>query len=137
MILLDTSVLSAAFRRRHGAESEAAGALRRMIGADLPVAVPGIALQEIFSGGRSDAAFLRLGDLLDAFPITTADRRDHITGAKIANACRRTSIATSTIDCLITAMAIERDAPLFTLDENFIRMARHCELKLWRPTAHA
>jgi hypothetical protein len=50
MILLDTSVLSLAFRRRRVGEPEpqVAATLRRLVTEDAPVGVPGIVLQSCF-----------------------------------------------------------------------------------------
>ena len=132
MILLDTSVLSVAFRRRRrtSAEALAADVLAGMIARDLPLAIPGIVLQELLSGIRNGAQFARLSALVEPFPLIMAERRDHVTGARIANACRGKGLAPSTIDCLIAAMAVGRSALLFTLDEDFQKMVPHCELKL-------
>ena len=135
MILLDTSVLSSAFRRRRRAKTDvwAADALAGMIAGDLPVAIPGIVLQELLSGVHDDAQFARLSALVEPFPVVMAERRDHVTGARIANTCRRKGLAPSTIDCLIAALAVERQALLFTLDDDFRSMAPHCGLKLVPP----
>ena len=135
MILLDTSVLSVAFRRRRpsGADGQTAMALRRLVTADAPLAVPGIVLQELLGGVRDERQFARLEGLIEGFEVVLAERRDHLAAARIANACRRAGIATSTIDCLIAALAIERSGTLFTLDSDFTRMAPHCGLRLWRP----
>jgi predicted nucleic acid-binding protein len=132
VILLDTSVLSVAFRRRRRARAEArtADALARMIARDLPLAIPGIVLQELLSGVHDDTQFARLSGVVEPFPLVMAERRDHVMGARIANACRRRGLAPSTIDCLIAALAVERDAFLFTLDDGFRKMAPHCGLKL-------
>jgi predicted nucleic acid-binding protein len=93
VILLDTSVLSAAFRRRRraGAEALAANALAGMIARDVPLAIPGIVLQELLRGVRDNAQFARLSRLVEPFPVVMAERRDHVTGARIANACRRST----------------------------------------------
>ena len=87
-------------------------------------------LQEILSGVRTDTQFTRLQKLLEAFLILMAERRDHILAAQISNACRRRGTSISTVDCLIAALAVSRDAPLFTLDEDFARIAPICGLKL-------
>ena len=133
MILLDTTILSLAYRRHHKVEPEppAVEILRQMILDDVPLAVPGIVLQEVLSGVRTEAQFERLKGLLEAFPIITAEPRHHVLAAKIANACRRKGVATSTVDCLIAALATSSDASLFTLDEDFVRMVPLCGMKLF------
>jgi len=139
VILLGTSVLSLVFRRRRTREPEPrlVEVVRRMVREDVPLAVPGIVLQEVLSGVRTEAQFFRLRNLLEAFPILVAEQRDHVAAARIANACRRKGVTTSAVDCLISALATERDAPLLTLDEDFARIARHSDLKLLRVGEHA
>ena len=133
MILLDTTILSLAYRRHHKIEPEppAIEILRQMILDDVSLAVPGIVLQEVLSGVRTEAQFERLKRLLEAFPIMTAEPRHHVLAAKIANACRRKGVATSTVDCLIAALATSSDASLFTLDQDFVRMVPLCGMKLF------
>lgn len=134
MIFLDTSILSLAYRRRRrfGPEPGTVSILRKMILEDVPLAVPGIVLQEILSGVRTEAQFGKLQRLLEAFPIISAEPQHHVLAARIANACRRKGVAASTIDCLIAALATSSDAFLFTLDEDFGRMAPVCGVKLFR-----
>lgn len=134
MILLDTSVLSLAFRRRRGGEAElqVAATLRRLVAEDAPMGVPGIVLQELLSGVRTAQEFDRLKGIMDGFPLVIARREDHLTAARIANACARKGVPISTVDCLIAALAISRKAALFTLDTDFSRMAPHCGLTLVR-----
>ena len=132
MILLDTSVLSLAFRRRRGGEAEpqAAATLRRLVAEDAPMGVPGIVLQELLSGVRTAQEFDRLKGIMDGFPLVIARREDHLTAARIANACARKGVPISTVDCLIAALAISRRAALFTRDTDFIRIAPHFGLTL-------
>jgi predicted nucleic acid-binding protein len=132
MILLDTSVLSLAFRRRRGGEAEpqVAVTLRRLIDEDAPMGVPGIVLQELLSGVRGDTEFARLKAAMNGFPLVLARSADHVAAARIANACARKGVPTSTVDCLIAALAISRKAALYTLDRDFARMAPHCGLTL-------
>ncbi len=134
MILLDTSVLSLAFRRRRGGEAEpqVAATLRRLVAEDAPMGVPGIVLQELLSGVRTVQEFDRLKGIMDGFPLVIARREDHLTAARIANACARKGVPTSTVDCLIAALTISRNAALFTLDADFARMAPPCGLTLFR-----
>ena len=102
---------------------------------DTPVAIPGIVLQEILSGVRTDIQFTRLQRLLEAFAVLTAGRQDHVLAAQISKACRRQGMSMSAVDCLIAALAVSRDALLFTLDEDFARMAPICNLKLFKSEA--
>ena len=134
MILLDTSILSLAYRRRRraGPDPPIVGTLRELILQDVPLAIPGIVVQEVLSGVRTEAQFRRLEKLLEAFPIITAEPDHHVLAARITNACRRKGVAASTVDCLIAAIATSSDAFLFTLDEDFGRMASVCGMKLYR-----
>ena len=134
MIVLDTSVLSLAFRRRHlglPSASDIRLEIERMIEQDWPLLVPGVVLQELLSGVREAAEFTRLRAVMGGFLVVTATIADHLAAANIANACRAKGIAASTIDCLIAAQAIGAGYSLFTLDEDFRRIATCCSLVLW------
>jgi predicted nucleic acid-binding protein len=131
VILLDTSVLSAAFRRRDPDRGhEAVFRLRRMISEDWPLSIPGVVRQELLSGVRTPEEWKRLQDVVEGFPVLLADLEDHFTAARVANACRQRGIASSTVDCLIAAQAIRSQASLFTLDQDFQHIAACCELQL-------
>lgn len=132
MILVDTSVLSLAFRRKAQeiAEQPSVQTLRRLIMEDQPVGVPGIVLQELLSGVRSVHEFDLLLDLMEGFPLLLATQKHYLAAARIANACRRRGITISTVDCLIAAMAVEAKSPLLTTDRDFELMAPHCSLRL-------
>jgi len=133
MIFLDTSVLSLAFRRRRGGEPEprVAVVLRRLVADDAPMGVPGIVLQELLSGVRTPQEFDHLMGIMAGFPLVIARREDHLAAARVANACAREGVPTSTVDCLIAALAITRQAALFTLDADFARMAAPSGLTLF------
>ncbi len=132
MILLDTSILSLAFRRRSPQVAHRAVAiLERLIAEDRPMVVAGVVLQEILSGVRTSQEFDRLLGELEGFQVVTARIEDHLKAAEVANSCRRSGIASSAVDCLIAAQAINLGASLFTLDQDFGRMASCCELDLF------
>jgi predicted nucleic acid-binding protein len=133
VILVDTSVLSFAFRRRTKSSVEAPQVkiLRRLVAEDHPIVVPGVVLQELLSGVKTSEEFERLQGLMDGFPLLLATREHHILAAKISNACRQAGIAVSIIDCLIAAMTIAAQSQLLTADEDFKRMATHCGLCLY------
>lgn len=133
MIVIDTSVLSLAFRRRTkpGPELPVVRVFRRLVEEDQPVVIPGIVLQEVLSGVRAEDDFARLLDILGGFPIAAASKAHHVAAAKISNACRQSGISASAVDCLIAAMAVETKAKLLTVDEDFSHMARHGDLHLY------
>jgi predicted nucleic acid-binding protein len=62
MILIDTSVLSLAYRRRikTSPEPPLVQTFRRLVEEDQPIAIPGIVLQELLSGVRTPSEFERL-----------------------------------------------------------------------------
>ena len=132
MIVLDTSVLSAAFRRRKPTEPEPAAvtAVRRMVSEDWPLSIPGVVLQELLSGVRLREQFRKLESLTAGFPLLLAARREHVLAARISNTCRRTGVSVSTVDCLIAAQTITAAGRLFTLDKDFEKIAAHTDLKL-------
>lgn len=134
MIVFDTCVLSEAFRRpTKGEGSTATGlAVRTLIEDDWPTAIPGIVLQEILSGVRDARNKARLKKALSGFPLLLALRMDHEHAAEISNGCRRKGVSPSAVDCLIAAQTIAARAKLFTTDEDFQRIAKYSDLKLFR-----
>ncbi len=134
MIVLDTSVLSLAFRRRRRGHAEPAVAaqLRELIEHDYPLGVPGIVYQELLSGVRDPQQFARLQTALDGFVFILATLEHHALAARMANECRRNGIATSTGDCLIAATAVTATGQLFTVDTDFDRIAACTDLRLYQ-----
>lgn len=134
MIVVDTSVLSLAFRRRVNTypEPRLARILRHLVEQDQPVAIPGIVLQELLSGVRTEAEFERLRDLIEGLPLILATGEHHLCAARIANACRQAGIVVSTVDCLIAAMAIETKSQLLTGDRDFEQISSCCALRLFK-----
>jgi predicted nucleic acid-binding protein len=132
MIVLDTSVLSAAFRRKakRGLEKKTAEKLRNLVRDDVHLAIPGVVFQELLSGVRDERAFVNLQEALAGFGKLLADEETHVLAASIANTCRAAGVATSSFDCLIAAHAIENEGSLFTNDKDFARIAKHTKLAL-------
>jgi len=132
MIVLDTSVLSAAYRRRPrpAVPSRPVRRFVELVERDVPMAIPGVVLQEILSGVKDPAQFRVLDGLLSGFPLLLADRETHVRAAEIRNTCRSRGVAVATIDCLIASHTLQADAELMTLDADFGRIARHTGLRL-------
>lgn len=135
MILLDTSILSLAFRRQPGGapEPRELEILRQLISEDAPLAIPGIAVQELLSGVRDEARFRTARQHLAGFQVILAEEPDHHFAARVFNACLDSGITPSTVDCLIAAQTIANSAELWTLDRDFSDIARCTALKLFRP----
>ncbi len=131
MIVLDTTVLSLAFRRST-ASSPVAERLQQLIEDDEPLAVPGIVLQEILSGIREPIRFAKMQEIMGGFPLLLAGKADHVAAARIANDCRRAGISTTTPDCLIAALSTRRNAELFTTDQDFAYMAEYSALRIFQ-----
>jgi predicted nucleic acid-binding protein len=133
VIALDTSLLSAVFRRRRSStspEPRDAVLFRLLVEANEPMFVPGIVLQELLSGTRSAAQRRRLEEVLEGFEVRTASVDDHRTAATIRDDCRQSGVAAAAIDCLIAAQVIREGARLFTLDRDFDRIAAVSNLRL-------
>ncbi len=132
MIVLDTSVLSLVLRRRRQVTEPIVDTFAAMVQENVTLGVPAIVVQEILSGVRYEEQFVALEDRLRAFPIMVATLADHLQAGRLANQCRSAGIAAASIDVLITAMTIRADGALFTLDQDFYRIAAVVPLKLFR-----
>lgn len=133
MILLDTSVVSAALRRRRRGEREEAVATRlgELLAGDDVVALPGIVFQEILSGVAQQAQQARLLKAVrQSFPLVLATEGDHLKAADLVNHAAGQGRALSTPDALIAAQAINRRAALFTTDADFEALASYSSLRL-------
>jgi predicted nucleic acid-binding protein len=133
VILLDTSVVSAALRRRKRGEREEAVATRlgEILSGDDIVALPGIVLQELLSGVAQAGQQERLRKAVrQSFPVVLATEGDHLKAADLVNHAVRQGRALSTPDALIAAQAINRRAALFTTDADFEALAGFSSLRL-------
>ena len=132
MILLDTSVLSRVFRRKHpGTEERRIRAVfDDLMGSDVPLGLPGIVLQEVLSGIRSHRQFSDLtAKLLAGFVVVPAGIQEHVEAARIKNICLAEGLNVSGGDCLIAACTITGNHELFAVDEDFEAIARHAPLR--------
>ncbi|HLL88639.1 MAG TPA: PIN domain-containing protein [Tepidisphaeraceae bacterium] len=122
-VLVDTSVLSLAFRRRPGAPL--ADADRRVVEEFAKLAEAGDVVligavrQEALSGIRSTAQFDRLRDALSGLDVLDVRLRDHDEAARCYNACGARGIIGGSTDMLLCATAIAYDVPIFSTDADF------------------
>jgi predicted nucleic acid-binding protein len=135
MVLVDTPVWSIAFRRRSADLNEGQQAVRKVLeGLILEgrVALPGAVRQELLTGVRDEKQLRQLRNSLRAFPDVGLVVEDYEEAARLSNVCRTHGIAGSPIDFLICAVAILRNWSIMTLDQDFVRYARHIPLELFR-----
>jgi predicted nucleic acid-binding protein len=126
MILLDASVLVAAYRRNppDGGDSAEAAALRRMIGSGMALGIPGIVLQEVLSGVRNKTQFQELHAHLTAFRIRPATIEDHVKAAQLAAVCSAKRVPCTPSAALIVAQAGHCGWRLYTLDRRLAAVAK-------------
>jgi predicted nucleic acid-binding protein len=128
LILVDSSVWVDFFSSSPG---RAGSELRRMIADSEPFALAGVVVAEVLQGLTRDAVrierYLEQWDVLD--PRGFATYRE---AAAIYRAARARGISLTTIDTLIAAIALDHSASVFTLDQDFSRIARITTLTLYR-----
>ena len=133
MVLVDTSVWSLALRRRREQLSSSEAKLATML-AELiregRVELLGLIRQELLSGIRDEAQFLKLLNMLRAFHDPNLEIADYEEAARINNLCRSRGIAGSAIDFLICAVAHRRQWAIFTNDHDFHKYASVIPLQL-------
>jgi predicted nucleic acid-binding protein len=131
VIVVDTSVLSRAFRRKKSGAPETAirAELERLMADDRPIGLPGIVLQEVLSGVRSERQFADLaGRLIASFAILHPTTTDCIEAARLRNTCVSRGLNVSGPDCLIARLAIAGNHQLFAIDTDFAAIAEQAPL---------
>lgn len=129
MVLVDTSVWSLALRRRQTDSSSHVQELGKLIN-DMRVQMIGPIRQEILSGIRSEAQFVRLREQLRAFPDLALTAADFEYAAELFNLLRSKGVQGSNTDFLICALSLRHAMPIFTTDNDFTLFARHIPLRL-------
>jgi predicted nucleic acid-binding protein len=105
--------------------------LRRMIEESEPFALTGVVVTEVLQGLTRDSGrieqFLAQWDMLEPGGFAT-----YRTAAAIYRAARGKGMSLTTIDTLIAAIALEHRAAVFSLDQDFSRIATTTHLLLYR-----
>lgn len=129
MILVDSSVWIDFFASNPG---PAGRELHRLIEGAAPLAVTGVIVTEVLQGltrGIDEIAqYLSMWDLLE--PGGFATYRE---AAAIFRRARARGITLTTTDTLIAATAAEHAAAVFSLDKDFLRIARIARLGIYSP----
>lgn len=134
-LFVDTSVWSLAFRRDQVSAAPEVRVLRDALEGGDTIVVTGLVLQELLQGFSGPKARKDIIDRFAALPLLAPDRQDHIDAAELRNRCRRAGLQIGTIDAVIAQLCIRHGLTLLTTDNDFVRAARHCPLRVWRKTA--
>jgi predicted nucleic acid-binding protein len=126
-VLVDTTVLSLAFRRRD--RSRLAADERAIVDHFVElsdagdIVLIGMVRQELLSGVRTREQFDRLRATLDGSDYLDLGLADHDHAAEIRNACRARGVAGDDIDVLVCAAGSRRGVAVFSTDPDFERYA--------------
>jgi predicted nucleic acid-binding protein len=127
LILVDTSVWVDFFS---SSPSRSGTELRRMIADAEPLALSGVIVSEILQGLRRDVGQIerQLSQWEMLEPLGFSTYRE---AAAIFRFGRARGFTLTTIDTLIAAIAMDHRAVLFTVDQDFSRIARIARLQLY------
>jgi len=133
-VLVDTPVWSFALRRRRdsltAAEAARVAILQTFLQAGEAVII-GPVRQELLTGIRDHATYLRLRDRLRAFVDVGLAGEDYERAAEFANTCVKAGEADSPVDYIVCSAAVKLNAPIFTADSDFARYARLLPISLY------
>ena len=134
--IVDTSVWSLSLRRNpehlNSAERLIVAELAKLI-SESRVCLLGLVRQEVLSGIKTDAQFVRLRTFLRAFQDIEIGIEDHESAAEASNRCQAKGITVSVVDALICTVAINRDFTVFTIDNDFKFLASILPVQLHSP----
>ncbi len=131
-LLVDTSVWSLAFRRDKASAAPEVHALRHALEGNEAIVTTGLILQELLQGFAGPRARNDFISRFAALPLLTPDRRDYMEAAELRNRCRRAGVQVGTIDALLAQLCIRHKLTLLTTDNDFVRAALHCPLRVWK-----
>ena len=93
--------------------------------------ITGVIFQEVLQGIRNSHSFQLTQKLLGRLPILIPNIETHLQAAGIFKMLSSKGKTSSTIDVLISALAIQNGIPLFTLDAGFHVITENTNLKLF------
>ena len=105
--------------------------LRRMIEESEHFALTGVVVAEVLQGLTRDSGRIE-GVLAQWDSLEPRGFETYRSAAAIYRAARARGVSLTTIDTLIAAVALEHGASVFTLDQDFSRIARITGLSVYR-----
>jgi predicted nucleic acid-binding protein len=133
-VLVDTPIWSLALRhKRRGlmaSDQVLIRALADLVGYGRAQLI-GPVRQEVLSGIREHAQFIRLRDALRLYEETTLVTADFEEAARMSNDCRQRGITGSPVDFLLCAVAERHQWQIFTTDRDFDHYRRVIGLTLF------
>ena len=132
MILVDTSVWIDFFS---GSNSKEKTILHKLIEQEKPIFLTSIVLMEILQGIKNSKDFFKVKDYILSFPFVEAKPPEtFIRAAEIYRKCREEGITIrSSIDCIISEIAIENGLTLLHKDRDYDVISRIVkELKIFK-----
>ena len=132
--MVDTSVWSLAFRRDAAKPTREVEALKGALEGGDSVVTTGLVLQELLQGFSGPRDRNQIVERFAALPLLSPDRQDHVEAAELRNRCRRAGVQVGTIDAILAQLCIRHDLALLTTDNDFVGIAAHSTLRLWKPS---
>lgn len=129
MILVDTSVWIDLFSKKPFKNSPAEADLQHFVTC-APV------IQEVLQGIRMENAYHEIRESLISLPIlgNPLPLKTYLHASDLYRSGRRRGLSIrSSIDCLISAIALEYGASIWHRDRDFNEIAKYSELKLYSP----
>ena len=135
MILVDTPIWSLGLRRNRSdlnpSERTVVKELERLVRTRTARLI-GPIRQEVLSGIRDERTFQKIQEALAPFGVLGIEVEDYDRAAQFFNSLQRKGIVGTDIDLLICAVASRLEYPIFTLDQDFKRFARHLDISLYK-----
>lgn len=129
-VLVDTSIWSVALRKKNSSEKKQIQSKLIELVEQHRVKMIGPIRQELLSGISNYQEFLKLKNILEAFPDLIMNKPIYERAAEMYNICRKKGIQGSHIDFLICAAADFFHLSILTLDKDFIHYAKHLPIIL-------
>jgi predicted nucleic acid-binding protein len=132
LILIDTSAFIEFLNHTGSAYDKE---IEDLIRSDKGIAIADITVTEILQGIKNDKEFNEIQRSLLAFPVyALKNTGSYIAAAELYRKCRKKGLTVrSTIDVLISQIALENNLFLFHNDKDFDNIAKVCALKIYKP----